>query len=337
VTRRARPRITDATAVSAVPLYAGGHRRYDLGLMRTYALPFALIGAALVSGPIDAAAQRKKAVPAAGKAAPACGVKLLPLVVGNTWTYNPVPAPTALPEALQRLAPNQPKNVVITVLSVEKKGTETVATLEEKHAFDMSRDPKEPKIVEQVVTGTITCSDKGKFDIDPVLFFFAGEPGGVHGLQFDKFERKKETSIKLTKGVIGENEWIEELAGHFTRTPSKGSETTKLGSGKIEMERKFTPQPQEQVNTKMGSYTAEKLGLITSGRVTLDAALSPEGKPCTITKTDPVKKTETKEPSAACELPANWISTLWLADGVGLVQSLNSYAHMYQLVDANLK
>ena len=37
------------------------------------------------------------------------------------------------------------------------------------------------------------------------------------------------------------------------------------------------------------------------------------------------------------ELPANWISQLWLADGVGLVQSLNSYAHMYQLTESALQ
>ena len=37
------------------------------------------------------------------------------------------------------------------------------------------------------------------------------------------------------------------------------------------------------------------------------------------------------------ELPADWMTTLWLADGVGLVQSLNSYAHMYQLTESTLK
>jgi hypothetical protein len=305
--------------------------------MRKYALLFGVLGAAVVWNQDVCAAPKKGAVPAAGKAAPACGAKILPLVVGNTWTYNPVAAPTSLPEAMQRLAPSQPKQIVVTVKSIEKTGTDFVATLEEKHSYDLSKDPKEPKVVEQVVTGTITCNDKGKFDVGPELFYFAGEPGGVHGLAFDKFERKKETSLKLTKGTIGENEWIEELAAHFTRTPAKGSEGTKLVGGKLEMERKFTPQPQEKVITKMGNYTAEKLGLITSGRVTFDSTLSPEGKPCTITKIDPEKKTEVKEPSAACELPANWITTLWLAEGVGVVQSLNSYAHMYQLVDASLK
>jgi hypothetical protein len=305
--------------------------------MRKYALLFGVLGAAVVWNHDVRAAPKKGAVPAAGKAAPACGAKVLPLVVGNTWTYNPVAAPTSLSEAMQRLAPSQPKQIVVTVKSIDKKGTDTVATIEEKHSYDLSKDPKEPKVVEQVVTGEITCNDKGKFDVGPELFFFAGEPGGVHGLQFDKFERKKETSLKLTKGTIGENEWIEEIASHFTRTPAKGSEGTKLVGGKLEMERKFTPQPQEKVVTKMGTYSAEKLGLITSGRVTFDSVLSPEGKPCSITKLDPEKKTEVKEPSAACELPANWISTLWLAEGVGIVQSLNSYAHMYQLVDATLK
>jgi hypothetical protein len=258
-------------------------------------------------------------------------------VAGNTWTYNAMAAPTTLPEALQRLAPFQPKSVIVTVKSIEKKGTDVVATLEEKHAFDLSKDAKEPKIYETSVTGTITCNDKGKFEVAPELFFFSGEPGGAFGLTFDKIERKKETSLKLTKGTIGENEWIEEIVGHFTRSPAKGSPSTKLLSGKLEMERKFTPQPQERINTKMGIYNAEKLGLITSGRVTFDKALTPDGKPCTITKIDPEKKTEIKEPSAQCELPANWITTVWLAEGVGVVQTLNSYAHMYQLVDAQLK
>ena len=67
---------------------------------------------------------------------------------------------------------------------------------------------------------------------------------------------------------------------------------------------------------KTGTYTAEKLALVTTGRVTLDGA-PPDAKPM--------------------ELPAGWVSTLWLAQGVGMVQVLNSYMHMYQLVDVQLK
>jgi hypothetical protein len=299
--------------------------------MRKYALPLVLLGAVTTAGAVPKQ-------PAAGKAPPACGAKILPLVAGNTWTYNAVAAPAPLPEAMQRLAPAEPNAITVTVKTVEQKGADTVATLEEKHEFNLSKDPKEPKVYEHIVTGTITCNSKGKFEVDPQLYWFAGEPGGPHGLTFDKLERKKETSLKLTKGTIGDNEWIEEIAGHFVRTPAKGSENTKLASGSIEIERKFTPQPQERINTKLGIYTAEKLGLVTTGRVKFDKVAQPEGKPCTVTKPDPANKDkEIKVPSETCELPANWITTIWLAEGVGVVQTLNSYAHMYQLVDAQLK
>jgi hypothetical protein len=296
---------------------------------------YAPIVALLLLSPAASAAPKTKA---AGKASPpACGAKILPLVVGNTWTYGPVAAPAALPEALARLAPAQPKSIVVEVKSIEKKGTDSVVSLEEKITFDMTKDPKEPKTWETVVKSQIVCNDKGKFDISPESFFFAGEPGGVHGMAFENFTRKKETSLKLTKGTIGENEWIEEITSKFTRTPAKGSEGTKLVGGTLELERKFTPQPPESVITRAGKFTAEKLGLITSGRVKFDKVLSPEGKPCNLVKLDPKTNVETKTPSESCELPANWISTLWIADGTGLVQALNSYAHMYQLNEVVLK
>ena len=304
--------------------------------MRT-SLPFALLAALAVANPNASTAAPRKKNPGAGKSAPACGAKIFPLAAGSTWTYNPVAAPAAAIDAIARISPQQPKQIVVTVTDIEKKGKDTVISIEEKHGFAID-DPKSesPKIVETTVKGTIVCDGKNKFDISPELFWFAGEPGGVHGLTFDSFERKKETSLKLTKGTIGEAEWIEEIAAHFTRQATEGS-GAKLAAGKLELERKFTPQVPEKIITKMGNYTAEKLGVIQSGRVTFDTVLSPNGKPCTVMQMDPEKKTEVKVPSTHCELPANWISTIWLAEGVGVVQTLNSYAHMYQLVDAQLK
>ena len=90
----------------------------------------------------------------------------------------------------------------------------------------------------------------------------------------------------------------------------------KLASGKLEIERRFTPQEKEKVLTKMGPFESEKIGLITTGRVTLDNA-APTNKPM--------------------ELPVGWVSQIWLAEGEGMTQALNSYGHMYQLVDAQLK
>ena len=74
------------------------------------ALTFLALGAG------TAAAQKGKAAGAA-KPASACGIKLLPLTVGNTWTYEPIPLPPEAqpPEAQARFLPPQFKKVVVTV------------------------------------------------------------------------------------------------------------------------------------------------------------------------------------------------------------------------------
>jgi hypothetical protein len=250
------------------------------------------------------------------KSPSACGVKVLPLVEGNSWTYAAVGAPNPPDEQLKRITPIQPKSVVITVKSIDSKhGTDTVITLEEKVTVDLTKDEKKPVLDERTLTTTITCNAKNKFEIAPDSFFFAGEPGGFLGLAIDKLDHSKDTSWKLTNGSIGEAEWREDLVAHWTRKPTPGSEA-KLGSGQLELERQWTPQQPEIIITKLGSYRAEKLGVTTTGRVTLDNA-SPDAKPM--------------------ELPAGWINQLWLADGIGVVQVLNHFNHMYQLTDATLK
>lgn len=276
-----------------------------------------LLLTALVLVPAVAGANPKQeAAKSAGSGKPACGVKLVPLVVGNQWTYNSIAAPMPAPEQIRRLSPAQPKAIVITVKSVESKGGETVVTLEEKLTIDRTRDPKKPEIDEFTYDSTITCTDK-KFDISPNSFYFAGEPGGYLGLEITKLDHLKGTSLELKKGKVGEAQWREDLAFTWKRVPTEGS-GAKLGSGKLELERVFTPQDPEPVTTKSGMmYKSEKLGLITTGRVTLDNPGNPNHKPM--------------------ELPANWISTLWVSDGVGVVQTLNSYGHMYQLIDTTVK
>ena len=245
----------------------------------------------------------------------ACGSKVLPLSEGNEWTYSPVPAPVPPTDMVKRLSPPQPKSIVITVKKVEaKKGSDTVVTLEEKITTDISKDSKKPQLDERTITTTITCGGK-KFEISPDSFFFAGEPGGYFGLTFDSIEHVKDTSWQLVNGTIGDKKWREELKLKWTRTATQGSDA-KLGSGKLELEREFTPQDPEGVVTKLGGYSAEKLALVTTGRVMLDGA-SPDFKPM--------------------ELPADWRSTIWLANSVGVVQVINNYSHMYQLTDAKLK
>jgi hypothetical protein len=278
---------------------------------------FPLLLAALALVPAVAGAKPKQeAAKAAGGGKPACGAKIIPLAVGNQWTYNAIAAPLPPPDAIKRLSPAQPKAIVVTVKSVEAKGGETVVTLEEKMTIDRTRDAKKPEIEEYAYESTVTCTDK-KFDISPNSFFFAGEPGGYIGLEITKLDRLKGTSLQLAKGSVGEAQWREDLAITWKHKPTEGS-SAKLASGRVELERQFTPQDPEPVTTKSGMmYKAEKIGLLTTGRVTLDKPGNPNHKPA--------------------ELPANWISTLWIADNVGVIQTLNSYGHMYQLIDTTVK
>jgi hypothetical protein len=219
------------------------------------------------------------------------------------------------PDPVKRISPLEPKTIVITVKSIDNTGPDTKVTLEEKVTTDLSKDDKKPQLDDHIVTTTIVCNNKNKFEISPDSFFFAGEPGGYFGLKLDSFTRSHDTSWKLTNGGIGDQPWREEIVAQWTRTPTEGV-AAKLGSGKLELERAFTPQQPEVVTTKLGPYKSEKLALVTTGRVTLDNA-SPD--------------------SAKMELPAGWIATLWIADGVGITQVINAYFHQYQLTDAQLK
>jgi hypothetical protein len=210
--------------------------------------------------------------------------------------------------------PAQPSQIVISVKSIETKGDDTVVTLEEKTTADLSKDPKKHILDERTINSTITCG-RTKFEISPDSFFFSGEPGGYFGITFDKLERPKDTTWKLVNGTIGDQQWREDIVAHFTRTPTPGSGAT-LDSGKLELERKFIPAQPEQVNTKVGLYTAERLAVTTTGRITLEHA-QPETK--------------------TAELPANWVNQLWLVPNVGVIQVLNAYGHKYMLTDVQLK
>jgi len=280
--------------------------------------PALIVAPALVLGLAPGAAVAKPKAPApAGKAANACGMTVLPLSEGNTWTYSFVAPKDAAPPDIVRISPPAAKTFVITVKSIETNGADTVVNLEEKITYELNPLPGKPKgaLDERIVSSTIVCNAK-KVDISPDSFFFAGEPGGfAGGISLDKIERKG-TSWQLTKGNFGEAEWPEDLIIEWSQKLSKGADA-KLGAGKLEIERRFHPQDAEDLNTKAGSYKAEKLVVQTTGRVTLAKPLSTDLKPA--------------------ELPADWANQLWFVPGTGVVQSLNRYAHQYQLVESTVK
>ncbi len=295
----------------------------QMRVLALFAVPFALV--APLSGELGATPKTPAPKPPVGAklSPPACGAKILPLVTGNTWTYEATASKDAILPDLVKLAPRQARSIVITVKSVTTKGTETVVTLEEKVTTEIvpeNKEKKKPAVMsEAVIASTITCS-KTTFEISPDSFFFAGEPGGFRELELDRIERSKDTSLKLANGTIGDDKWEEDIVAHFVRKTSKGSDA-KISAGKLELERVFTPALAEDVYTRSGGkyIKAEKLQLITTGRITLDAPVSP----------NPVTPTQ--------ELPKNWRTLIWLVPDTGVVQTLNMFAHQYQLTTSTLK
>src|SRR4051794_898336 len=149
--------------------------------MRFLALPLL---ASLVFGTTAGAVPKAKATGngPVSHAPPACGAKILPLVVGNTWKYEAVVSPLPAEEAIGKIAPLEPKFFTITVKSVDaQKNGDTLVALEEKLTYDLSRDQTKPKLDERTVSSTIVCNGKGKFEVSPDSYFFAGEPGGYYG------------------------------------------------------------------------------------------------------------------------------------------------------------
>src|SRR6476469_1562369 len=95
------------------------------GPMRTTTLAAVLavaIAPAAVAAPKSQPADAKAGAGPVGKAAPACGARVLPLVEGNTWRYTSIPAPAPAEAASARIARTQPNTIVITVKKVDKQG-----------------------------------------------------------------------------------------------------------------------------------------------------------------------------------------------------------------------
>ena len=249
-----------------------------------------------------------------GKASP-CGMTLLPLAEGNSWTYSFTPAPQAADPKIAQIAPPAAKSFVITVKSVETKGSETEVSLEEKVTYERtSPDPKKKALDVRVINSTITCSGN-KVNVSPQSFFFAGEPGGMAGIELGTIDRQGQT-WQLAGGSFATGEWADDVAIEWTHTPTKDVDV-KLDAGKIVLERRIQAGESQDVNTHAGAYRAEPLQVKTTGRVTLTAPRAADGKPA--------------------EVPADWTNQLWFVPGTGVVQSLNKYAHKYELVESTVK
>src|SRR6185503_14379614 len=151
-------------------------------LVAVLALPTLALGAPKKHAPAAAPAAGEAPPPPTTKTPSPCGEKVLPLAVGNSWTYAMIPAPMPPDDQIKRISPAEVDSITITVKSIDTpKGGDTTITLEEKTSTDLAKDKSDPKhkpiMDEHTYSSTIVCNAK-KFEISPESFFFAGEPGG---------------------------------------------------------------------------------------------------------------------------------------------------------------
>ena len=226
----------------------------------------------------------------------ACGVKYLPLVVGNKWSYVPATPPVSPNESQARGVPVQPKLVVVEVKEVTTEGTKTVVKLDET-------------IDDRTIHTSITCG-AGVFEPSLDSFFYAGEPGGYFGVELGPIQRILK-DVESGPSKPWTSLWREDVITTWKRTPEPGM-TIDLGAGKLEIEHIYKLGAAETINVnfKQG-ISAVRLTVEMTGRVG-------------ITGIDKV-----------FEMPAT-TNGMWFADGVGLVQVNNSQFQAFQLNEANL-
>jgi hypothetical protein len=243
----------------------------------------------------DASAQPK------AKAKSACGIKLMPLTVGNKWTFIPATPPAEPPADQVRYIPLQPKQVVIEVKDIVADGGKSVVKLEED-------------IDGRKIETTITCGG-GVFEVSPESFFFAGEPGGDYGVELTGETRTlKDTDAGPSKPWG--NVWREDLIAKWKRTPEEGMQID-LGDGTLEVERVFRLGKPEKVSpVYKKDLVAQRLTIEVSGRVSITG----------------VKGTDAAA-DKKFEMPAGLVNTIWFSPDLGPVQASNSYYHAYQLSD----
>ncbi len=261
-------------------------------------LPRLLTAVALGAGLLAAGAAlptgHERAVAATAKPTNACGLKALPLAIGNSWTFIAAAPPQEATPQQKQFLPPQPKQVVITVADIKpgvdkKAGLTTVSLTEDVDGH--------------IINSTITCTANGAtFTISPDSMLYAGEPGGWSGLEFPTWTSSGPTWATAAGKFLPE--WREDVKATWKRIDADKS------SGTLEIEHAFTVEEPESIGTSAGTFLAHKLIVEVTGRVGIDK---------------PVKADK------PMELPANWINALWLADDVGPVQILNSYAHLYSL------
>ncbi len=179
---------------------------------------------------------------AAAKPAPpvlACGIRDLPMTVGNTWTYR---------------AGGEQVMLKITDISAGKDWAgkpATVVSVEETLGARLTKT-------------TWTCTTGGVL-FPPDSFFFSGEPGGGVGQTFTVTGREA-LSLPADSGIIADANWIETIKADVAR-PDLGGANATHAPAKLEVELHVQVHPSGGVAVPVGNFPqAMKVGFELRGR-----------------------------------------------------------------------
>lgn len=240
----------------------------------------------LVGGALSAAAHPAFANPAA------CG-PFFPVAIGKVWYFEPAQSTVTVAPTAGAIMPRQPKDIAIKVVDIQTTATGG-ATVALEETFD------------KVTVKTTAVCEKGSIRIDPASFLFAGEPGGVFGIELSDVVRAGVTwqLSNASARATFSGEWQDDLKASYRRpTHVTGAD---LGSGQLELVRRWVNEGDEKIIVVDKTYDTTRLALDTTGKVVAKGSETPYN----------IRQA---------------INTLWLSRGSGLVKVQNSYGHAYQM------
>lgn len=201
----------------------------------------AFVACAFVACMLAAPAAFAKPVRTVAAGAAACGIKLLPLAAGNTWTW---------------------KNGAATV---------TLKVIDVTPGKDAAGKPSSVINVEElyqgrVVKNQITCTPDKGITVPLESFLFTGEPGGPVAMSF-AVTAHEQITFPNDAGFIDGNGWVEKVSADVTR-PDVGNAGAKHQPAKLEVERHVHIEAgATEVLTTLGQWkNAQKLVFELRGR-----------------------------------------------------------------------
>lgn len=175
---------------------------------------------------------------------PACGIKSLPLAVGNTWTYK-----------------SGDKQLTVRV--------EEITPAKTASGQAMSRI----KVLEEYAGRSLrvewTCTAREGITMTPESFFFTGEPGGGVGTAFT-YTAHEGVTYGNDGSLVRDTGWVEKVKADAVRADTSGQGVSHPPT-KLEMERHILIHPTTPLETPLGKLAAIKVAFDLRGRGILDA------------------------------------------------------------------